>query len=339
MSVPLVSIVIPIYKVEAFLSRCVESILAQTYNNLEIILVDDGSPDNCPKLCDEFASKDKRIKVVHKKNGGLASARNVGMKVATGEDILFVDSDDWIDSGMVEDLVGIIEREKVDFVRTRMKFANWPNHPDGKVCDFGNEKMMRTGRYDREAIEKEVLPICIATPQITFGPIVSSCAILYKRTLLKENDINFYEDVKYSEDCIFITKVLISCNLFYNMNAPQYYNYYFNDTSITKSYRADRWESNKTLIKRFEETFENETRFDIPNQLWRKRLFCILNGLSERHNLDSFSAKRKYCKEICHEKVTKEAMRHLDGLDISWKLRIILWLIKLRLSFVLAMIG
>lgn len=94
---PLISVIVPIYKVEEYLSRCVDSIINQTYKNLEIILVDDGSPDNCSKICDDYAKVDSRIKVIHKKNGGLSDARNAGMKVATGEYISFIDSDDWID--------------------------------------------------------------------------------------------------------------------------------------------------------------------------------------------------------------------------------------------------
>ena len=333
-----VSIIIPVYKVEKFLLRCVDSALAQTYKDIEIILVDDGSPDGCPQICDEYEKQFEQVKVVHKKNGGLSSARNAGLKVATGEYILFVDSDDWIDSNMVEELVKIAEREQVDFVRSRAKYANWPNHKDGTVCDFGIEDMMHTGRYSREMMEKDILPICIATPQITFGPIVSAWGTLYRKSLLTDKEIVFYEDVKYSEDCIFNVKVLLKCNSFYYLNELQYYNYFYNNTSITKSYRADRWDSNKTLIKRFEDDYGSEKRFDIPQQLWRKRLFCIMNSLNERHNLDTFSAKKKYCKKICNDNVTREAMKHLDGLDISWKLRIVLWLIKFRLSFALALI-
>lgn len=334
----IVSIIIPIYKVETFLPRCVDSVLAQTYPHIEIILVDDGSPDRCPQLCDDYAAKHPNVQVVHKKNGGLSSARNAGMRVATGDYILFIDSDDWIDPEMVADLIGIAEREQVDFVRTRAKYANWRDHPDGTVCDFGNETMMRTGKYDRAAIEREILPICIATPRVTFGPIVSAWGTLYKRSLLTENGIAFYEDVKYSEDCIFNARVLMKCQSFYYLNEPQYYHYFFNDTSITKSYRADRWEANKTLIRRFEEDFGAETDYDMPRQLWRKRLFCILNTLNERHNLTSYGAKKKFCREICRDPVTREAVRHLDGLDVSRKLRIVLQLIKRRQAWLLAMI-
>lgn len=100
----LISVIVPIYKVEPYLDRCVRSIIEQTYNNLEIILVDDGSPDNCPAICDAWAKKDIRIKVVHKENGGLSDARNAGLEIATGELIGFVDSDDWIAPEMYERL-------------------------------------------------------------------------------------------------------------------------------------------------------------------------------------------------------------------------------------------
>lgn len=93
----LISVIIPVYKVEEYLDRCVESILNQTYTNLEILLVDDGSPDNCPRLCDEYALKDARVRVIHKENGGLASARNAGLEKANGQFVSFIDSDDWIE--------------------------------------------------------------------------------------------------------------------------------------------------------------------------------------------------------------------------------------------------
>lgn len=102
MEKPLISVIVPIYKVEAYLDRCVQSIVDQTYQNLEIILVDDGSPDNCPAMCDDWAEKDSRIKVVHKKNGGLSDARNAGMAVVAGELMGFIDSDDWISPDMYQ---------------------------------------------------------------------------------------------------------------------------------------------------------------------------------------------------------------------------------------------
>lgn len=100
----LVSVIVPVYKVEPYLDRCVASILAQTYPNLEVILVDDGSPDNCPALCDAWAQRDARIRVIHKKNGGISDARNVGLDAASGAYISFVDSDDYIAENFIETL-------------------------------------------------------------------------------------------------------------------------------------------------------------------------------------------------------------------------------------------
>ena len=92
----LISVIVPVYQVEEYLDRCVQSIVDQTYTNLEIILVDDGSPDRCPQMCDEWAKRDSRIRVIHKENGGLSDARNAGMQAASGTYIAFVDSDDWV---------------------------------------------------------------------------------------------------------------------------------------------------------------------------------------------------------------------------------------------------
>lgn len=110
----LVSVIVPVYNVEKYLDRCIESIINQTYKNLEIILVDDGSPDNCPKMCDNWAKKDKRIKVIHKENGGLSDARNIGINNATGDYIAFVDSDDFIDKEMYEKLLQNLIRTNSD---------------------------------------------------------------------------------------------------------------------------------------------------------------------------------------------------------------------------------
>ena len=98
---PLITVIVPVYKVETYLPTCIESIINQTYKNLEIILVDDGSPDKCGTICDEYALRDSRIRVLHKENGGLSSARNSGMKVMKGEFITFIDSDDWVEKSFI----------------------------------------------------------------------------------------------------------------------------------------------------------------------------------------------------------------------------------------------
>lgn len=136
MNESLISVIVPIFKVEDYLNRCVESLIAQTYHNLEIILVDDGSTDTCPQLCDEWAEKDKRIKVIHKKNGGLSDARNAGIRAAEGEYILFVDSDDWVCADYAESLYRAVESSnsdicECDVIRTSGEIMP---HYEGKEC-------------------------------------------------------------------------------------------------------------------------------------------------------------------------------------------------------------
>ena len=132
---PLISIIVPVYKVEAFLDECVNSIVHQTYRNLEIILVDDGSPDNCPNLCDNWSKKDTRIKVIHKQNGGLSSARNEGIRTACGEYLSFVDSDDFIDLNAIEVLYNGICKDKTIAISSGRIYR----YKDGKYSPFKKE--------------------------------------------------------------------------------------------------------------------------------------------------------------------------------------------------------
>ena len=129
----LISVIVPIYGVEKYLNKCVESLIGQTYKVLEIILVDDGSKDNCPTLCDEWAKKDSRIKVVHKENGGLSDARNAGLPYATGEYISFIDSDDYIEPTFYERLFAAIEEAGAEIAECGTRY----------VDECGNELKIR----------------------------------------------------------------------------------------------------------------------------------------------------------------------------------------------------
>ena len=120
----LVSIIIPIYNVEKYLNGCIESVVKQTYTNLEIILIDDGSPDNCPQICDEWAKKDQRIKVIHKENGGQGIARNTGIENATGEFVCFLDSDDYLDLTTIEKAYALAKKECAEIVVYGLKSVN-----------------------------------------------------------------------------------------------------------------------------------------------------------------------------------------------------------------------
>lgn len=131
-SLPLISVIVPVYKVEQYLDRCVESIVNQTYHKLEIILVDDGSPDRCPEMCDNWTLKDKRIQVIHKTNGGLSDARNEGLKVANGEFIGFIDSDDWIATEMYEKLMDAIQKDNSDIAACSVEMI-WEDGTPSKM--------------------------------------------------------------------------------------------------------------------------------------------------------------------------------------------------------------
>ena len=152
---PLISVIVPVYKVEAYLGRCVDSLLTQTYENLEIILVDDGSPDNSGKLCDDYAARAPRIRVIHKENGGLSSARNAGIDAARGEYLGFVDSDDWLDEHTYEWLMDMALTENVKLVCAgRYDFSSWTGEKTVGLCPkkreiiSGEELARRIFRWD-----------------------------------------------------------------------------------------------------------------------------------------------------------------------------------------------
>ena len=207
---PKVSVIIPVYKVEMFLCQCLESVVNQTYRNLEIIIVDDGSPDQCGKICDEYATKDSRIKVIHKDNEGLSAARNDALKVATGEWISFVDSDDWCDLDLYEKAVAKAETTQADIVI----FSSFRNTPSRQLQIHAFAKEFET--KDRKIISKLQ---CAALNQ-SFMPFPSNQNFdmglpwdkLYKSSLFAFPQLKFPQNVKAAEDVIF-KETLINSNI------------------------------------------------------------------------------------------------------------------------------
>jgi len=145
---PLISIIVPIYKVEPYLRRCLDSIANQTYTNLEIILIDDESPDKCPQICDEYASKDKRVVVVHKKYGGVSDARNLGLDICSGSFISFIDSDDWIEPDYISILFSLIEDNQADIA-----VGNYQRFSQNNVI-FPKEELMTETLSSNELLKK-----------------------------------------------------------------------------------------------------------------------------------------------------------------------------------------
>ena len=190
--IPKISVIVPIYNVEKYLRDCIDSILKQTYTNLEIILVDDGSSDKCPKICDEYARVDSRIIVVHKKNGGLSDARNVGLNICTGDYISFIDSDDWVNNNMLETLMDSITNNSSDFSFCGISRMNEDDNSCIELIKYGIER-----KETKYAFFKDIL--------VRNHENVSVCNKLYLASIFQ--DIRFPVGQLY-EDAAIICKVM-----------------------------------------------------------------------------------------------------------------------------------
>lgn len=211
----LISVIIPVYNVEKYLDKCVLSVINQTYTNLEIILIDDGSSDSSGKLCDKWSKSDKRIKVYHKKNGGLSDARNYGIKKSNGEYLVFIDSDDFVDIKYVEYLKNLIIKYSTDMSIASYKILS------KKTRDIGlgyKECLLSQNETLRRLINEE-------------GFTVSTCAKMYKRNLFK--NIHFPVGKLY-EDNATVHKLIMKCDKVAYGN-KSYYFYCLRNNSITRS--------------------------------------------------------------------------------------------------------
>ncbi len=221
----LISIIIPIYNVKDNLNRCLDSVIKQSYTNLEIILIDDGSSDGSENICDEYANLDKRIKVIHKKNEGVSSARNTAINIATGKYIAFVDSDDWLENDCINTLYNEIINQKVDIVR-----GNYYIDDENNICGVGNLLEFSNEKIDKNNDIKENL-----LKNILNGKFLSYVwLLLINRNKLINKKIYFKEKISMMEDTIFYIELLTSDMSMYISN-KKIYHYYNNQKSITKS--------------------------------------------------------------------------------------------------------
>ena len=212
-SQPLVTVIVPIFKVEAYIRRCVDSILNQSCSDLEIVLVDDGSPDHCAEICDEYRLRDQRIRVIHQKNGGLSSARNAGLRLASGEFICFVDGDDYILPDMIEQLFQTMKQ-------TRTRLA---------VCGItSEEKELSTGISDKSKVfsSADALREILTDGAFT----TSACAKLFDRSLF---DGICFPDGRIYEDYGTVYKLFHAAGMVAYVDTPKYF-YTTNASGITK---------------------------------------------------------------------------------------------------------
>lgn len=215
----MISIVIPVYNTEKYLDKCVGSIVNQTFENLEIILVDDGSSDNCPVMCDEWGKKDDRIKVIHKKNGGVSSARNAGLNIAKGDYIAFVDGDDWVDTNTYEVAFDMISSNYSDLVVFSL------------LNEYDTETDQYIDSYDVNVCNQSELFNLILDTDYVCG---YACNKLFKKTLIDK--LRFNEKLFCCEDIDFCTRYAMNCNKVAYTTA-KFYHYRQRNDSMTGEYK------------------------------------------------------------------------------------------------------
>ena len=268
----LISIVLPIYNVENYIEKCMESVLNQTYKNIEIILVDDGSPDNCPIICDQYVKEDNRVKVVHKENGGLSDARNAGIKVANGDYITFIDSDDYVDKDYVEFFYNTIEETDAD------------------IAIGGHRVIYDSGKIiEKETHENSVLEPKKVLERILYddGIDLSAWGKLYKRYLF--NDIKFPKGRLFEDSAT--TYMLVDKANKIAINSISKYNYIIRKNSISNAKFSPKKMDLITSTREMSEYVKNKYP-DLENAANRRLMYAYLSTLSQLAK-----CKEKYPKE------------------------------------------
>lgn len=241
-----VSIIIPIYNTEKYLERCMDSILGQTLKDIEIILVDDQSPDNAPELCDDYALQDSRVKVIHKKNGGLGFARNSGLDIATGEYVAFLDSDDYVDIRMYEMLYRAAVENKCQLVMSGYNFVD--RH--GKISDCTNT--MPKELYEGKRVKDLLFATLGADPLDRKDNIIGMSVWrgIYSMKTIQEYHIRFHSEREFiCEDAIFHIDFFHHIQRALLIEQPLYF-YCNNPGSLSRVFRKDRFDKDKILYRK-----------------------------------------------------------------------------------------
>ncbi len=233
----MLSIIVPIYKTEKYLKNCIDSLLEQNLNSFEIILVDDGSPDNSPRICDEYASLDKRIKVIHKMNEGLGMARNSGIEIAQGDYITFLDSDDYVDKDFYKQLLSLCESMKLDICIS----GGFKQLSSKKIKTVYFNNISNVWYKSNGEIKKLISRIIGRLPEKDDVLCGSSCMMVYNTNFLRNNNLKFIsERVFISEDIWFVMDCLnVASNIYYSDIVGYYYRY--NENSLSRGYNPDRF--------------------------------------------------------------------------------------------------
>lgn len=327
---PLISIIVPIYKVEKYIDICIKSIITQTYTNLEIILIDDESPDKCPQICDAYKEKDRRIRVVHKKNGGLGFARNSGLDIATGDFVMFLDSDDYLDCDTIESLVKEFLKSKSQLVKAGFRKVD----DEGKIL---YERKYSKSIFEDKYIDANLTPRFLgSSPSKSDSVEMSVWATLYDRRIIEENHLRFDSEREVvSEDLPFNLSFLSHCNNAV-LSDKIIYNYRFNPRSLSQSYLEGKF---LRIVKFFEII---EKRF--PDLICRENIrfsrlfFLFVKKYIKGELLDKESSQKEIVsriKKICVHPMVIDKVSHYPISKLPIKQQTFLRLVKGKHSQIL----
>lgn len=320
-----ISIIIPVYQVEKYIKRCLDSILSQTYSNLEIILIDDGSRDMSGKICDEYAIKDSRIKVIHQDNAGVSVARNKGLDICTGDYITFVDSDDFLESFMYEKMMEKVTEYNCDVVMCDCI-------KDDGVIQTPYTHDIRAGFYDYNQLKEEYYPHLLMMENIEYPATISNWLLLFRREVA--SSVRYIEGVRYSEDLLFGAQLLYNAKSFYYMKDEYYYHYWMNNESASHTFKEDKWEDYKVLYEKSSKLFRQDKQ--ILNQSYLMLLFFLYNYAGDILRCKNYSKKEKhrYLKSILSDESIIELFNNIRvyELRIPLKLKIMTYIYKYKIG-------
>ncbi len=300
-----ISVIVPVYNTEKYIGRCIESIQTQTYSNLEIILVDDGSDDNSFKVCCEYAEKDSRIKVFHKDNSGVSSTRNMGIEEATGDYIGFVDSDDYIEPEMYEDLLSNVKEKSMPICAYHIVDEN------GKI--IGKKSF---DNFSNEIMKDDFFILC---ENIMLNSPVNK---LYETKVIKDKNIRFNTELSLGEDFLFVLDYIENIDRFKIIDKSLYNYMVFQRDSLSQIYRKDFFEIQRKLILKIKQLLEEKSEFFIK---YKKRFYTFtldlflqsLNNTISDKSSDSAIKQIKRNNQIMQDCIFEECLENanLDQLD------------------------
>ena len=314
----LFSVIVPIYNIEKYIRRCIDSVLTQPFADYELILVDDGSPDGCPGICDEYAAKDKRIKVIHKANGGLVSARQEGIKIATGDYIVNLDGDDAITPNALEDACKIITDTGADIVSFSYQCS-----VDGVLGEVKNE-LTDEGFYDKNGIEKYIFPKLLSDKNMNhvfyflWGKAI-------KRELITENQLNVNPDISLGEDLSCLVPCYLEAKSLY-VSRKVCYLYTIRNDSISKDFKTHQISQIEDVIKGLC-ALKMDKPVDFEEQISRYSCFMCFAILAAAAEGGYFKSAEKIKKLILNS-VHREEIKKAEFFNISKKSRIGIALMK-----------